>query len=160
MYCTYLKNGCWDKIEVEVEHCWLFLHTVSQHMNMKHTFSKELDFFFFFFYLTTCHRTSPVVRGSKNIFKDFFLQRTRFFTFLFFSRKKKPSWFLKLFSTIQYTSLNFQNLKGSNLLEPFRSLKVPKREIFGHSDFHDFYSIKSPTVSDFGVKIKICLKNT
>jgi hypothetical protein len=39
------------------------------------------------------------------------------------------------------------------------SLKVPKREIFDHLDFHDFYAIKSLTVSDFGVKIKICLKN-
>jgi hypothetical protein len=29
-------------------------------------------FFFFFFYLTACHRTSPVVRGSKNIFRVFF----------------------------------------------------------------------------------------
>jgi len=38
-------------------------------------------------------------------------------------------------------------------------LKVPKREIFDHSDFHDFYAIKSLTVSGFGVKIKICLKN-
>jgi hypothetical protein len=38
-------------------------------------------------------------------------------------------------------------------------LKVPKREIFDHSDFHNFYAIKSLTVSDFGVKIKICLKN-
>ena len=38
-------------------------------------------------------------------------------------------------------------------------LKVPKREIVDHSDFHDFYAIKSLTVSDFGVKIKICLKN-
>ncbi len=36
---------------------------------------------------------------------------------------------------------------------------MPKREIFDHSDFHDFYAIKSLTVSDFGVKIKICLKN-
>ena len=40
-----------------------------------------------------------------------------------------------------------------------QDLKVPKREIFDHSDFHDFYAIKSLTVSDFGVKIKICLKN-
>ncbi len=38
-------------------------------------------------------------------------------------------------------------------------LKVPKREIVDHSDFHDFYAIKSLTVSDFRVKIKICLKN-
>jgi hypothetical protein len=38
-------------------------------------------------------------------------------------------------------------------------LNVPKREIFDHADFHDFYAIKSLTVSDFGVKIKICLKN-
>ncbi len=35
---------------------------------------------------------------------------------------------------------------------------MPKREIFDHSDFHDFYAIKSLTVSDFGVKIKISLK--
>ena len=39
------------------------------------------------------------------------------------------------------------------------TLKVPKREIVDHSDFHDFYAIKSLTVNDFGVKIKICLKN-
>jgi hypothetical protein len=38
-------------------------------------------------------------------------------------------------------------------------LKVPKCEIFDHSDFHDFYAIKFLTVSDFGVKIKISLKN-
>jgi hypothetical protein len=38
-------------------------------------------------------------------------------------------------------------------------LTVPKREKFDHSDFHDFYAIKSLTVSDFGVKIKICLQN-
>ncbi len=41
----------------------------------------------------------------------------------------------------------------------FLILKVPKCEIFDHSDFHDFYAIKSLRVSDFGVKIKICLKN-
>jgi hypothetical protein len=45
------------------------------------------------------------------------------------------------------------------LARSYSSLKVPKREIFDHSDFHDFYAIKSLTVSDFGVKIKICLKN-
>jgi hypothetical protein len=44
-------------------------------------------------------------------------------------------------------------------LEVGRILKVPNREIFDHSDFHDFYAIKSLTVSDFGVKIKISLKN-
>ncbi len=33
-------------------------------------------------------------------------------------------------------------------------LKVPKREIFHRSDFHDFYTIKSLRVGDFGVKIK------
>jgi hypothetical protein len=38
-------------------------------------------------------------------------------------------------------------------------LKTPKREIFDHSDFRDFYAIKSLTVSDFGVRIKISLKN-
>ncbi len=32
-------------------------------------------------------------------------------------------------------------------------LKVPKREIFDRSDFHDFYTIKSLRVGDFGVKI-------
>jgi hypothetical protein len=39
-----------------------------------------------------------------------------------------------------------------------RSLKVPKREIFDHSDFSDFYTIKSLRVDDFGVKIKKNLK--
>ncbi len=38
-------------------------------------------------------------------------------------------------------------------------LKKIYRFIFDHSDFHDFYAIKSLTVSDFGVKIKVCLKN-
>jgi hypothetical protein len=33
-------------------------------------------------------------------------------------------------------------------------LKVPKREIFDHSDFPDFYTIKSLRVGDYGVKIK------
>ncbi len=33
------------------------------------------------------------------------------------------------------------------------SLKVPKCEIFHRSDFHDFYTIKSPREGDFGVKI-------
>ncbi len=33
-------------------------------------------------------------------------------------------------------------------------LKVPKREIFDHSDFPDFYTIMSLRVGDFGVKIK------
>ncbi len=33
-------------------------------------------------------------------------------------------------------------------------LKVPKREIFDHSDFPDFYTMKSLRVGDFGVKIK------
>jgi hypothetical protein len=33
-------------------------------------------------------------------------------------------------------------------------LKVPKCEIFDHSDFHDFYTIKSLWEGDFGVKIK------
>jgi hypothetical protein len=32
-------------------------------------------------------------------------------------------------------------------------LKVPKREIFGRSDFPDFYTIKSSWVSDLVVKI-------
>ncbi len=32
-------------------------------------------------------------------------------------------------------------------------LKVPKCEIFNRSDFHDFYSIKSFWVGDFGAKI-------
>ncbi len=38
-------------------------------------------------------------------------------------------------------------------------LKVPKREIFDRSDFPDFNIIKSLCVGDFGVKIKISLKN-
>ena len=32
-------------------------------------------------------------------------------------------------------------------------VKVHKREIFGRSDFHDFYTIKSFWVGDFEVKI-------
>ena len=39
------------------------------------------------------------------------------------------------------------------------ALKVPKREIFDRSDFPDFYTIKSLSVGDFGVKIKKNLKN-
>ncbi len=35
---------------------------------------------------------------------------------------------------------------------------MPKREIFNHSDFPDFYTIKSLRVGDFGVKIKKNLK--
>ena len=35
---------------------------------------------------------------------------------------------------------------------------MPKREIFDHSDFPDFYTIKSLRVGDFGVKIKKKLK--
>jgi hypothetical protein len=38
-------------------------------------------------------------------------------------------------------------------------LKVPKCEIFDHSDFQDFYSMKSLREGDFGVKIKNSLKN-
>ena len=34
------------------------------------------------------------------------------------------------------------------------NLKVPKREIFDHLDFPDFYTIKPLRVGDFGVKIK------
>jgi hypothetical protein len=34
-----------------------------------------------------------------------------------------------------------------------RTLKVPKREIFDHSDFPDFYTIKSSWVGDLVVKI-------
>ncbi len=33
-------------------------------------------------------------------------------------------------------------------------LKVPKREIFDRSDFHDFYTMKSLRIGDIGVKIK------
>ncbi len=46
------------------------------------------------------------------------------------------------------------NLKSSRR-SSLGYLKVPKREIVDHSDFHDFYAIKSLTVSDFEVKIKI-----
>ncbi len=35
---------------------------------------------------------------------------------------------------------------------------MPKHEIFDHSDFPDFYTIKSLRVGDFGVKIKRILK--
>jgi hypothetical protein len=36
---------------------------------------------------------------------------------------------------------------------PILSLKVPKREIFDHSNFPDFYAIKSSWVGDLVVKI-------
>ncbi len=36
-------------------------------------------------------------------------------------------------------------------------LKVPKCEIFDHSDCHDFYFIKSLWEGDFGVKITFFL---
>jgi hypothetical protein len=34
-------------------------------------------------------------------------------------------------------------------------LKVPKCEIFNRSDFHDFYTIKTFCVGDFGAKYKL-----
>ncbi len=37
----------------------------------------------------------------------------------------------------------------------FTPLKVPKCEIFHHSDFPDFYTITSSRVGDFGAKILI-----
>jgi hypothetical protein len=37
-------------------------------------------------------------------------------------------------------------------------LKVPKCEIFDGSDCHNFYTIKSPRVVDFGVKINNFIK--
>ena len=66
---------------------------------------------------------------------------------------------------INLTAISLEaNILRTISVEPKREneiarLKVPKREIFDHSDFHDFYAIKSLTASDFGVKIKICLKN-
>jgi hypothetical protein len=44
-------------------------------------------------------------------------------------------------------------------LNGLSALKVPKREIFDRSDFPDFYTIKSLSVGDFGVKIKKNFKN-
>jgi hypothetical protein len=38
-------------------------------------------------------------------------------------------------------------------------LKVPKCEIFDHSDFPDFYTIKSSWISDLVVKILTCYLN-
>jgi hypothetical protein len=38
-------------------------------------------------------------------------------------------------------------------------LKVPKREIFDRSDFPDFYTMKSLSVGDLGVKIKKKFQN-
>ncbi len=49
-------------------------------------------------------------------------------------------------------------MSKKNFLKIFL-LKVPKREIFDRSDFPDYYTIKSPRVGDFGVKIKKILKN-
>ncbi len=65
--------------------------------------------------------------------------------------------FLNSRKVFLYHNLDTDLEKGGNLAIDI--LKVPKREILDHSDFHDFYAIKSLTVSDFGVKIKICLKN-
>ncbi len=39
------------------------------------------------------------------------------------------------------------------------NLRVPKCEIFDHSYFYNFYSIKSLCEGDFGVKIKVLYKN-
>ncbi len=36
----------------------------------------------------------------------------------------------------------------------YKTLKVPKREMFDRLDFPDFYTMKSLRVGDFGVKIK------
>jgi hypothetical protein len=41
------------------------------------------------------------------------------------------------------------------LSKVFFYLKVPKCEIFAHSHFHDFYTIKSLWEGDFGVTINI-----
>ncbi len=41
--------------------------------------------------------------------------------------------------------------------EAFKTLKVPKCEIFDRSDFHDFYSIKPVWVGDFGANINLLL---
>jgi hypothetical protein len=41
------------------------------------------------------------------------------------------------------------------LSKVFFYLKVPKCEIFDHSHFHDFYTIKSLWEGDFGVTINI-----
>ncbi len=73
------------------------------------------------------------------------------------------------YSSIQYgmTSLHFMVIfsrpplllrVSSNYHSSF-NLKVPKREIFDRSDFPDFYTIKSPRVGDFVVKIQKILKN-
>ena len=53
-------------------------------------------------------------------------------------------------------TLSLKNKKNTNFSEvyTFLCLKVPKCEIFDHSDFPDFYTIKSRREGDFGVKIK------
>jgi hypothetical protein len=43
--------------------------------------------------------------------------------------------------------------KIKNKLKNLLSLKVPKCEIFDHSDFHDFYIIKSLSGGEFGVTL-------
>ncbi len=44
---------------------------------------------------------------------------------------------------------------GSDLNLEEQAFKVPKCEIFDPSDFHNFYTIKSPWEGDYGVKITI-----
>jgi hypothetical protein len=44
-------------------------------------------------------------------------------------------------------------MQGGKLLRLLSQLKVPKCEIFDHSDFPDFYTIKSSWKGDLVVKI-------
>ncbi len=52
-----------------------------------------------------------------------------------------------------------QENSSDRISHAWAPLKVPKREIFDRSDFPDFYTIKSLSVGDFGVKIKNFLQN-
>ncbi len=63
-----------------------------------------------------------------------------------------------LFSISTYTRYILMTYwkKGQNWIP---DLKVPKCEIFDHSDFHDFYTIKPFWVGGFGLKYKTCYFN-
>ena len=64
------------------------------------------------------------------------------------------------FSLLSSLHKYFKKLAAVSSGYYFRSaLKVPKREIFDRSDFHDFYTIKPLRVGDFGVKTEKKFKN-
>jgi hypothetical protein len=78
------------------------------------------------------------------------------------SRGSKEVYFSHIYGSL-YSSLQLGEDQGvekrSFHSHTYRSLKVPKCEIFDRSDFHDFYPINSLWEGDFRVKIKCLKKN-